>query len=64
VIIDCLDLPRNCGGIIEVIKAIDSAREELDFKKLEDYAKKMKKLLKVSNHLEFTWGSYPQVVKK
>lgn len=42
VIVDCLDLPRNCGGIIEVIKAIDSAREELDFKKLEDYAKKMK----------------------
>ncbi len=42
VIIDCLDLPRNCGGITEVIKAIDSAREELDFKKLEDFAKKMK----------------------
>ncbi len=42
VIIDCLDFPRNCGGIIEVIKAIDSVREELDFKKLEDYAKKMK----------------------
>ncbi len=42
VIVDCLDLPRNCGGITEVIKAIDSAREELDFKKLEDYAKKMK----------------------
>lgn len=42
VIIDCLDLPRNCGGITEVIKAIDSAGEELDFKKLEDYAKKMK----------------------
>ena len=42
VIIDCLDLPRNCGGIIEVIKAVDSAKEELDFKKLEDYAKRMK----------------------
>lgn len=42
VIIDCLDFPRNCGGIIEVIKSIDSAREELDFKKLEDYAKRMK----------------------
>ncbi len=40
-IIDCLDLPRNCGGIIEVIKAIDSAKEELDFKKLINYAKKM-----------------------
>lgn len=42
VIIDCLDFPRNSGGIIEVIKAIDSAKEELDFKKLEKYAKKMK----------------------
>lgn len=40
-IIDCLDFPRNCGGIIEVIKAIDSAKEELDFNKLLDYAKKM-----------------------
>jgi len=42
VIVDCLDLSRNCGGIVEVIKAIDSAKEELDFNKLEDYATKMK----------------------
>ncbi|MBI5871655.1 hypothetical protein HZB88_01065 [archaeon] len=42
VIVDCLDLPRNCGGIIEIIKSIDSAREELDSKKLEEYAKRMK----------------------
>ena len=42
VIVDCLDLSRNCGGIVEVIKAIDSGREELDFRKLEDYAQKMK----------------------
>lgn len=41
VIVDCLDLSRDCGGIIEVIKSIDSAREELDFRKLEVYAKKM-----------------------
>ncbi|MBI2662149.1 type IV toxin-antitoxin system AbiEi family antitoxin domain-containing protein [Candidatus Woesearchaeota archaeon] len=41
-IVDCLDLPRNCGGIVEVIKAIDSAKEELDFRKLKDYAKRMK----------------------
>jgi len=41
-IVDCLDLPRNCGGITEIIKAVDSAKEELDLKKLEDYAKKMK----------------------
>ena len=42
VIIDCLDLLRNCGGITEIIKAVDSAKEELGFNKLEDYAKKMK----------------------
>lgn len=41
-IIDCFDMPRNCGGITEVIKAIDSAKEELNFEKLESYAKKMK----------------------
>ncbi len=43
VIIDCLDFPRNCGGIIEVVKAIDYGRDELDFQKLENYAKKMNK---------------------
>lgn len=42
VIVDSLDFPRNCGGIIEIIKAISSAKEELNFRKLEDYAKKMK----------------------
>ncbi len=41
-IIDCLDQPRNCGGIVEVIKAIDEAKDELDFDKLITYAKKMK----------------------
>jgi len=42
VIIDCLDQPRNCGGIVEVIKAIDEAKKELSFAKLTAYAKKMK----------------------
>lgn len=42
VIIDCLDQLRYCGGIVEVIKAIDEAKEELDFTKLITYAKKMK----------------------
>ena len=40
-IVDCLDFPRNCGGITEAIKAISGAKDELDFKKMEDYAKKM-----------------------
>lgn len=41
-IVDCLDMPRYCGGIAEAVKAIDSARDELDFKKMEDYARRMK----------------------
>lgn len=40
-IVDCLDLPRNCGGITEVVKAIDSAKEELDLPKLIAYAHNM-----------------------
>ncbi len=40
-IVDCLDLPRNCGGMVEVIKAIYSAKEELDMHKLLTYAKRM-----------------------
>ncbi len=41
-IVDCLDQPRNCGGIVEVIKAIDEAKSELDVSKLLSYVKKMK----------------------
>ena len=55
VIIDSLDFPRNCGGIVEVIKAIDSGKEELDFRKLEDYAKKMKNQA-VINRLGYILG--------
>lgn len=40
-IIDGLDLPRNCGGIAEIVKAIDGAKDELDFEKLTEYAKRM-----------------------
>src|SRR3989338_687594 len=47
-IIDCLDQPRYCGGIVEVIKAIDEARDELDFTKLIFYAQKMKNSSAVS----------------
>lgn len=41
-IVDCLDMPRNCGGITEIIKAIDGIKNELDFNKLIVYAKKMR----------------------
>jgi len=37
-IIDCLDKPYHCGGIIEVIKALKNGRKELDFKNLSQYA--------------------------
>jgi predicted transcriptional regulator of viral defense system len=37
-IIDCLDKPQYCGGMIEVIKALKNSRKELDFKKLSEYA--------------------------
>ncbi|MEK6863833.1 MAG: type IV toxin-antitoxin system AbiEi family antitoxin domain-containing protein [Nanoarchaeota archaeon] len=40
-IIDCLDLPRNCGGISEAVKAISGAKDEIDSKKMEMYAKRM-----------------------
>jgi predicted transcriptional regulator of viral defense system len=35
-VIDCLDRPQNCGGLIEVIKAIKN--ESLDWKKISEYA--------------------------
>ena len=37
-VIDCLDKPRYCGGIIEIAKAF---REELDTEKLREYALRM-----------------------
>lgn len=41
-IIDCIDQPRNCGGMSEISKAIENANDELNIKKLIAYAKKMK----------------------
>jgi predicted transcriptional regulator of viral defense system len=37
-IIDCLDKPQYCGGIIEVIKALKDSK--LDYKKLINYAER------------------------
>uniref|UniRef100_UPI002626CEFD type IV toxin-antitoxin system AbiEi family antitoxin domain-containing protein n=1 Tax=Thermococcus sp. TaxID=35749 RepID=UPI002626CEFD len=39
-IVDCLDKPKYCGGIIEVLKALKNAR--LDHEKLLGYAERMK----------------------
>lgn len=41
-IIDCLDKPRYCGGIEEVVKSVHYAKDEIDFAKLATYALKMK----------------------
>ncbi|MHA1363130.1 MAG: type IV toxin-antitoxin system AbiEi family antitoxin domain-containing protein [Candidatus Freyarchaeota archaeon] len=38
-IIDCLDKPEHCGGVIEVAKALKHG--EFDFKKLSEYAVKI-----------------------
>ena len=38
-IIDCLDKPKYCGGIVEVAKALKTG--EFDGKKLSDYAKRI-----------------------
>jgi predicted transcriptional regulator of viral defense system len=38
-IIDCLDKPQHCGGIIEVAKALKT--KNYDIKQLENYAKKI-----------------------
>jgi len=40
-IIDCLDQPRYCGEIVEVVKGLWNGRKEIDFKKLLDYALRM-----------------------
>ena len=37
-IIDCLDKPKYCGGIGEIIKALEYGKEEINFKKLRRYA--------------------------
>jgi len=39
-IVDCLDRIRYCGGIGEVAKALWYGRDELDFVKMADYARK------------------------
>ncbi len=41
-IIDALDHPEYCGGISEAAKALWNARQKIDYRKLADYAEKMK----------------------
>lgn len=40
-IIDCLDQPRYCGEIVEVVKGLWNGRKDLDQNKLLEYALKM-----------------------
>ena len=43
-IVDCLDHSEHAGGIDEVAKSIYFSHQELDFKKIKDYAERMKNL--------------------
>jgi len=43
-IIDCLDHPEYCGGIMEVAKGIWSAKDDIDFQKLISYTRNMRNL--------------------
>lgn len=38
-IVDCLDRPDLCGGVAEIAKALDAAKNELDFERLVEYAR-------------------------
>jgi predicted transcriptional regulator of viral defense system len=40
-VIDCLDRPDLCGGVIEVARGLWSKREQIDFAKLGDYVARM-----------------------
>jgi len=40
-IVDCLMLPQYCGGIEEAVKGVWRAKEELDFNRLLEYARKV-----------------------
>ena len=41
-IVDCLDHPEHAGGIDEVARSIYFSHQELDFKKIKDYAERSK----------------------
>ncbi|MGH9992194.1 MAG: type IV toxin-antitoxin system AbiEi family antitoxin domain-containing protein [Nitrososphaera sp.] len=40
-VVDCLDHPEHCGGTEEVAKAIYFSRDQLDFKKVISFAKRI-----------------------
>lgn len=41
-LIDCLDHPEYCGGIVEVAKGIWNAQKEIDYEKILNYSKRIK----------------------
>lgn len=47
-IVDCLDLPKYSGGIVEVAKSIWNCREELDSAKMLRYAFRIRNMAAVS----------------
>lgn len=61
-IIDCLNHPEYCGGIIEAAKGLWEGRENLDLEKISNYAERIgnaaifKRLGFLSGLLEIPWG--------
>lgn len=40
-VVDCLDHPEHCGGVEEIAKAIFFSKDELDFKKIVNFAERI-----------------------
>ena len=43
-ILDCLNIPKHCGGIMEVVKGIWIQRDKIDFDKFYEYVMKFDKI--------------------
>lgn len=65
-IIDCLDQPRYAGEIVEVAKGLWNGRNEIDFSKLIEYAKRMNRgaIFKRFGYLMDALGILPPKMRK
>lgn len=65
-LIDCLDHPEYCGELIEAVKGLWNAREEISFKTLFDYAKRIgnNAVLKRLGYLMELFELEPELVRK
>lgn len=44
-IVDCLNMPKYCGGILEVVKGIWMQRDTIDFRKFCEYVMKLDRIV-------------------